>query len=648
MARQVPAAPTSRPAPEVFASFSEQAFGFVATALPFGLALSRAASSGQWRDDVSAVRDVALVAIGWGGGVSTLVTQATGLLPLGSLTFRAAFGSALALAVAARLLYGLTLRLLAATAPAWPSIRAALATIATLTAALSPTWQREATVGGGAMLSTALALGALALGLEAVDPARAAASPNTARTWIGLGALFGATLAESPPAALALAAALGALFTADRLPLVALAIFLRVPGARAKAPARRAPSPPRRVIAWTAAAAALTALLLGAPLALRPYAPRAFVDLGRALSSASLSALDLAGPTTTALGAWIAEVGVVSLAIAAFGLGLALLARPTRALGAALAALVLLDTLLPARLAGVLAADPLTSLRSLALAGLGAASAAGVYRVAATLFAARLPLAKSGAVLVVVFHLTLVALASEDAAFVADRSEQFGAEEWADAALGGLEPSAAVLVRSPSVAWRLWAARLTRGERPDVVAIPVPLLPRGRVAANLLAADRAFEPLLRDFALTGAPTEFALSKAADARPLHVELDRAWSRRLVSHLTIGGMWLRYAPQPLGPSDRKLALGAATVPLTRLLGVLAHAEVPDASTAAVVADTLRGHAEVLEVLGETQAAQAFLEKIGPLMPRDPIGASIAQSSAFADAAHLLLARQVAREW
>src|SRR5437764_816285 len=82
------------------------------TILPFGLALLRAAPTGQWRDDLPAVRDLGLVAVGVGGGVSTLVTQALSLVPLGSRSFRAAFGAALALALAARLLYGICRRTL--------------------------------------------------------------------------------------------------------------------------------------------------------------------------------------------------------------------------------------------------------------------------------------------------------------------------------------------------------------------------------------------------------------------------------------------------------------------------------------------------------------------------------------------------------
>src|SRR5262249_46033206 len=86
--------------------------GLIPTWVPFGVAVARAASAGQWRDDLPAVRDLGLVAVGFGGGLSTLVTQALALVPLGPRTFRAALGSAIALAVAARLLYGLVLRTL--------------------------------------------------------------------------------------------------------------------------------------------------------------------------------------------------------------------------------------------------------------------------------------------------------------------------------------------------------------------------------------------------------------------------------------------------------------------------------------------------------------------------------------------------------
>lgn len=599
----------------------------LSTALPFGLALARAASAGQWRDDLPAVRDLGLVAVGVGGGVSTAVTQALSLLPLGSRTFRAALGSALALGLAARLLYELVRRLLIEAGQPSPAssiasrfglaspargsapsgrLAAALAAIATLTAALSPTWQREATVGGGAMIATGGALAAVALAFTCVERGGAAA-----RAWIGLGAVLGATLAESPHAGLSAAAAVWAI----------LAVARRGERAGGQGGWARRAGPPAHVTVAAVAVGLLTAGLLLAPLSLRPLAPRAWADLGRALSASSLAALDVASARTTALSAWTREIGVASLGIAAAGLAIALARRETRRFAAPLVVLLALDTLLPARAAGVLSVDPLTALRSLAVAAIAAGSALGVYAAVRALLAARVPLGKSAAVLLVIFHLTLVALASEEAGFAADRSEQLAAEVWADEAFGNLEPRSAVLVRSPSIAWRLWAARITRGERPDVLVIPIPLLDRGRVAVNLLAGERKLEPLLRDFALAGEPGEFALSTLADVRPLHVELDRSWSMRLLAHLSVDGLWLEFAPQPLGASDRKVATAQSVVPLRRTLAALAATTIPDASTSAVLASTLRSHSSVISMLGERVVAQTFLDRVGELTAQDP---------------------------
>ncbi|MFO0759974.1 MAG: hypothetical protein U0359_26045 [Byssovorax sp.] len=610
--------PAGAPVPLDPPSWLDRSLRLCATALPFGLALLRAAPTSQWRDDLPAVRDLGLVAVGLGGGVSTLLTQALGLMPLGSRSFRAAFGAALALAIAARLFHDLCRRLLLSAMdlpPARPGkpaepprLPGLLATIATLTAALSPTWQREGTVGGGAMLAVALALGCLTLALRCVEPRR----PASPRAWIGFGALTGATFAESPPAALAVVAAVGTLLAVRR--------FGRTP----EPPVRL---PIARTLVGAAIAALLTTLLLLAPLALRPFAPRTFVDIGRALSTAGLSGFDTASARTTALGAWIHEVGLVSLGIAAFGAGTALLRGKSRALIAPFLAWILLDTLLPARAAGVLSADPLTALRSLAVAAVAMGSALGVLAVTRRLLVAKIPMARAAAVLMVIFHLTLVALTSEEAGFAADRSEQLAAETWSDEAYGRLEPRSAVLVRSPALAWRLWASRLLRGQRPDVLVIPIPLLSRGRVAKALLAEEQELGPLLRDFALTGEPSEFALSKLADMRPLHVELDAAWTKRESAHLRADGLWLSYAPQPLGPSDRKLGAGASRVPIERVLTAVNATTVPDAPTGNLLAQTLRAHGDLLLSLGETELAEGYIERLGELGARDPFAGKLA---------------------
>lgn len=579
----------------------ERALRLLSVVLPFGLALVRATGSAQWRDDLPSLRDLGLLAVGVGGGVSTALTQALGLLPLGSRSFRAALGSVVALALCSYLVFGLARRLLRAMGTkAW--LASVLASLATLSAALSPTWQREATVGGGSMIGVALALLSLTVATEERAPFRVAG----ARTAALFGALLGATFAESPQAAFAVIAAALAGPIAERIP---------VGQTRSSRPT---PLPSKRLVALALALAAAVALLLEVPLFVRPLAPRAFADIGRALSAADLLGFDVAGPRLSTLAAWMREVGLVSMCIALAGAVVAFLSPRARPLIAPLLAFVALDTLMPAREFGALHADPLTTLRALAVLALSVSSSVGVSYVTHKLLELRLPLAKSGAVLLVVFNMTLVALASEEAGYVADRGKQVAAEEWTDDAMGRLEPNAAILVRSPAVAFRLWAARLLRGERPDVLIVPEKLVHRGRVALSLLAVEPEIEPLLRDYAIAGQPSEYALSKLADVRPLHVEGDRAWPKRLVSHLNVDGVWMEYAPQPLGPSDRKLSTESSLRPIRRVVAAIKAPLVPDAATTSVLSTSLRDQSTLLAMLGEYDAAQAFLDEESRLGP------------------------------
>lgn len=640
-------APTpQRPGSQWGAALVERGLGLLAFALPFAAALSRAASTGQWRDDLPAVRDLGLVSVGLGGGLSTVVAQAMSLLPLGSRTFRASVGSALALGLAAWLTYRLALRVLRAAMPlpvpprpgaAAPQLEAGsppasrlaalLAAVAALTAALSPAWQLEGTVGGGAMWATCAALGAVMVALDCAGGHR-----SGARSWLLLGALSGAAFAESPAAGLcgAAAAAVALLLPrlqhrlldrADRAVLVLLRRRVEPP----REPAPRAALPQGRALAWMAGAAVAVAALLLAPVALRPLSPRAWADLGRFLSSGAVAALDTPAAPVSALEAWSHEIGFLSLVIGIGGAALAFLRPRTRAPLAALLALVLLDTLLPARLASFLTSDPFAPLRCLALAAIAVGSAFGVHEITLLLRRVRIPLAKPAGALVVMFHVTLIALTSEEAAVAADRDAQVAAEVWTDEAYGALPRSSAVLVRSPAIAWRLWAARIVRGERPDVLVVPAPLLSRGRVTEALLSNERATSLLLRDMALSGAPTEHALSTLADARPLFVELFPGWAPRLFRHLSVNGMWLSYAPEPRGPSDRKLLLLAQAAPLERVLRAIGDTRQADASTGAVMAESLKGQAALLIALGEAETAQTFLLKVAELTPKKAAAAA-----------------------
>ena len=203
-----------------------------------------------------------------------------------------------------------------------------------------------------------------------------------------------------------------------------------------------------------------------------------------------------------------------------------------------------------------------------------------------------------------------IALISEQAGEASDRSLQRGATEWTDAALGDLDPSATLLVRSPIKLFRLYEAQLVEGVRPDVIVVPTRLLGRGSVSADLAATERDIEPLLRSIALTGSSNEFSLSKLSDARPLFVELDQAWDQKETSHLTISGLWLRFAPQPLGAVDRKMSGVASMVALERLLAAVAPDAWPDPGSTRVAEDVVRQQVTFLIRTGDAHTAGLLL--------------------------------------
>lgn len=592
-------------------------------ALPFTIAVSRAASTGQWRDDLTLLRDVDLAGVGLGGGVSTLVTQALSLLPLGPLPFRSALGAAIASSIAARLVFALAHHLFEAVRVARPSVTTAsgdaapamgsagvgrlgvvLAGVAALGVALGPPWQREATVGGGAMIATALALGVLVLALRASIPGPSGAP---GRSVIAGLVLLGALVAESPHAA---------------LPVLACGLaLLAAPMWLTERPALVAP---RRTLWVGGVTAVAVAALLLAPSLLRPLVPHAIVDVGHLASAELVSGTDTATSETTALAAWSSDLGLITLGCAVAGVVVAASRRRGRLLAAPLLLPVAADVLWPARAASIMAFEPMMPVRMLALAALSMLAVVGIYGLFEALFRLRVPMARAAAVLFVSFHVSMIALSSEEAGVVADRSQSFGAEEWADVALGRLEPASALVVRDPVLVWRLWAAQRISGGRPDVAVIPVPLLGRGRMAAMVVRADASTHSLLRSYALTGAPGEYELSKLADRRPLHVEYDPQWSNEITSHLIVDGVWLEYAPQPLGPSDRLETAKVSLDPIGRVLASVDPAVGPDPSTAALVARGLRGQATVLSRVGDAKTAAVFLDRMGGLSGDDPFAA------------------------
>jgi len=361
---------------------------------------------------------------------------------------------------------------------------------------------------------------------------------------------------------------------------------------------------------------------------MRGVAPNAWLDLGLGLGQSSLFATDASAERTTALSAWLGEVGVIPFALAVAGITIGLWQRATRLRVLPLFTLVLLDLALPAARIGVLSSDPFGPTRLLAVSALGLGAALGVQAAALALLRTRLPFAQPAAVLLVVFDFTLVFVGSEASSAATERRDSVTTEVWTDEGLASLPQNALLLARSEAVAWRLWSAQLVRGERPDVVVVPTALLERGGLRRRLLAEEPALAPLLRDIALAGKPGEYALSTLSDARPLFVELDPSWDERLSEHIVPQSFWLRFRANPVGRSDRNTALARAGRRFDRVVDAVSpdkHGESARATRAVVVAG-LRQRALFLAARRDRETALDTAAALERLVPGDDVASRV----------------------
>jgi hypothetical protein len=580
----------------------ERACAWLALAIPLVVTIGRAETSGDFRGDMPLVTGLGLLPMRLEGSLGLVLHQASSFIPLGGRAVRAAWVGAFAAALASRLLFGLGRRALLA-GETRSALAPALALAASLTAVLSPTFQLEATMAGGAALGVAAAL-------LAFSAAERLPSRDLRSTLLG-GVLASLTFAESHTAGLALVAALVV-----------------------RAGARRLVPEMRELGVWCAGAALVQgffALLLAA----RAAAPNAWLDLGFGLGQSSLMARDASAERATAYGAWLSEIGVLPFGLAALGVVFALGRGKTRRFALPLFAFVLVDLALPARHVALLLPDPFGPTRLLAVCALGVAAALGVQAAALALVRARLPFARPAAVLLVVFDFTLVFVGSEASAAATERRHSVASEIWTDEGLRSVPPNGILLARSEAIAWRLWSAQLLRGERPDALIVPATLLERGALRRRLLGAEPTLAPLLRDMALRGKPTEYALATLADARPLFIELDPTWDERLNEHVVPNAFWLRFQANPVGRSDRTAALERSSRRFERVIKAVLPAEASDGAsgtrdgagaTREVVVAGLRQRALFLLARRDRDTAQSTALSLERLSPNDEIAAKV----------------------
>lgn len=570
--------------------------GHAAFVIPLIVTAFRASAAPVWRDDLPIARALGLLPAGTEGRVTTVFVELLSLLPLGGRWLRASWAGALSLALCSFLIYLLGRRVLERTVPT-PRLTPALALAGALTATLAQSFQLEGTVAGGAPMATALVLAGILLGFETVKR-------KDARLSMALGAIVGLTLSEAHAAALVLLFAL----------LVQGASQRSLPRVRA-------------LLAFAGGIAVFWGFAL-LPLLVRPLSAQGGLDFGHGLAASSLALVDASGVRTTALGAWLTDVGVISFGLAIAGLLLGMLRQPTRSSMVPLVALVLGDLAIPVSRVAVLTPDAFGSLRLLAIATLAVCAALAVQTSAVALTRARIPFAQPASVLLVVFDFTLVFVGAEDSAYAADRRGEAAAEVWTDRALASVPPDGLLLLRSEALAWRLLAARIVRGQRPDIVVVPMPLLERGNVRARLLRTEPALAPLIREVALSGRPSEYALSSLADARPLFVEFDPSFDRAQLEHLVPQAFFMRFAPQPLGRSDRVAGLQQGASDFRSVIAETEHDGQVDVATRSVLMAETRGQALVAAALNDRKNLETILATAHSLDPEDALAREIAR--------------------
>jgi hypothetical protein len=542
------------------------------------VALANAGSTSVWRDDLLVVRGIGCTAYGNGGGVWALFAEASRLVPLGSLHFRLALVAALVLGAAGFAVYRLARETLGRHTDA-PLLAFALSIIAALTATLSATAQSEGAVAGGS--GVALFLAVTILGAR---PAEALRVPERA---LYLGLLLGVLAMESKVTAAVLA--------------MAIAIGLLVGKQR----------PSREAMNLLGAGWLTCVGLFGLPCLVRRLVPAPFFDVGRAIA-----ALEVSAPVRP-LGGVLARVGdegVVLVALAATGLGLGVVKARERAATVPLLVLIALYALSAAAEGRWLTPEDIAPLHLVAMTALAIGAALALSTLAATLLAWQLPMAKGAAILLVMTDLTFAVATAEESAFANDRSGWRGADAFIDEALEQLPPRAALLVRSRDTALRLWAAQVAHGARPDVLVVPVPATGDTRLALDLLRAEPALQKALLDISLEGRPGEEALTILADARPVLVELDPRWDRRVVSHFVPDHLWLRFFPEPRGPSDRKAAFSDLASREERVRAASLLGGKPDVLTSRILRARLVDGALVAALLGDRDEAITLATRIG----------------------------------
>lgn len=526
---------------------------------------------------------------GFQGNVSTFLGQLCLILPLGNHAYRVALPGALFAGLGSLAILHLCHALFrkqggSSRLDGWLALGAALSV------SLSLAWMSEATVAGGAAVAAGLSLILL----------RQLVTVGFPRTVFGAalsGVVYGALFSESVWCA----------------GLIALSALICWPESNHWT---NATTPTARRLFVR-----LSALLVGA-------LTTAVACLLPALTSQSIAILDTwsrtpgAGtwPLWSAL-EWMSAVGLLWTGGAIVGTIFGLSdRRPLLALAAWAGVDILAPGLGSTGWTDAIVVDSSRlGLHLTGLAVIGPLGALGLRTLGETAQALRLFAARPIAALLAVLAIAGCLASAEDSLRTLDQTGTRGPQIWTEEALDPLPEGTLVLTKSRAWGMRLLSAQ-AQGERPDVLVVPLDEVTRPKTLQAWLEREPALELLLRDLSISDTPSERAITRLVDTRPVYVEPNPSWDTRLLEHLLPSVPLAAFSSHAVGRSDRLATLEEVSAPTARIVDAAGESLRPDNATRALL---LQGYRHASEALGTIDhKAKARLDELAPYQqPENP---------------------------
>lgn len=310
------------------------------------------------------------------------------------------------------------------------------------------------------------------------------------------------------------------------------------------------------------------------------------------------------------------DVGVVTTSLAAVGFGFGVVRRGARPPAMVMGAIALLALFVTA--SGSF--DGPERFHWVALVAQGMAdifAAAGLAVTVRWVSTLRVPFAAASASMIALLGAAFPAMAWDESSLAHDVRLKFEELDWAETCLGGLSDDTLTLTDDPAIAERLAASMLT-GEAPARLSV-VPLYDvGGRWVRREISRTPDLVPLVRDVTLTGFPTELALSNLAASHRVAMAYSARWDSALSRHLVPDAILDRFQPEPHGVADRRKAIEATEVSMAATARMLSN--VTSATMGRSTARFLKARANALAGSGDKELAFHVIEQARAFSPND----------------------------